>query len=227
MSGCLGNGFLRHGSSLTRTGSSSSSCTDGEPAVADDSKAALPWRAPTERTLGKSRGGDSRGHGNRSTDECVDCGIVSEDAEESLYATTAWLSSTNLKGLESGEPVGGRCDDGWGRTGWESRRRREEGDKVVCDETLVSVRYGELAWAGCGTVDDCRYMDIKGSQALCSRVEQAVSRQDVYQSKRLVSTNESVLVSESLCNRSHSSIGIGAFLVIEQGHALCGDWRHF
>jgi len=70
-------------------------------------------------------------------------------------------------------------------------------------------------------------MDIKGSQTLCSRIEQAVSRQDVNQSKRLVSTNESVLVSESLCNRSHSSIGIGAFLVIEQGHALGGDWRHF
>jgi len=131
---------------VNSNGSSSSSlCADGEPAVADDSKAALPWCTPTERALGERRGGDSRGHGDRSTDECVDGGIVSEDAEESLYATTAWLSSTGLKGLESGEPVGGRSDGGGGRTGWESRRRREEGDKVVCDEALVSVRYGELA----------------------------------------------------------------------------------
>jgi len=45
----------------------------------------------------------------------------------------------------------------------------------------------------------------------------------VDQSKRLMSTDESVLVSESVGNSSHSSVGIGAFLVIERGH---GDGRH-
>jgi len=151
---------------------------DGDPAVVDDSKAALPWYASAEGSLGESRGGGGRGHGDRSTDECVDSGLISEDAEESLDATTAWLSSAGLKGLEGGEPVGGGGDDGGGRSDGESGGGREEGNKVVCDEALVSVRDGELSWAGGGTVDDSRDMDIESGQALGSGVEEAVSRQD-------------------------------------------------
>lgn len=200
---------------------------DGDPAVVDDSKAALPWCASGEGSLGESRGGGGRGHGDRSTDECVDGGLISEDAEECLDTTATWLSSAGLKGLESGEPVGGGSDDGGGRSDGESGGGREEGNKVVCDEALVSVRDGELSWAGGGTVDDSRDMDIESSQALSSGVEEAVSRQDLDQSKRPVSTDESVLVSEGVGNSSHSSVGIGAFLVIEQGHALGGDGRHF
>jgi hypothetical protein len=196
---------------------------DGDPAVVDDNKAALPWCASGEGSLGESGGGGSWGHGDRSTDECVDGGLISEDAEESLDATATWLSSAGLKGLESGEPVGGGSDDGGGRSYGESGGGREEGDKVVCDEVLVGVRDGELSWAGSGTVDDSRDMDIESGQALGSEVEEAVSRQDADQSKRLMSTDESVLVGEGVGNSSHSSVGKGAFLVIE-GH---GDGRHF
>jgi hypothetical protein len=181
---CLGIGFHFDMDLITRRGHHHRCrrrlhlSADGESAVVDDGKAALPWCASAEGGLGESRGSGSRGHGDRSTDECVDGGLISENAKESLYATTTWLSSAGLKGLEGREPVGGGSDDGGGRSDGEGRRRREEGDKVVCDEALVSVRDGELSWAGGGTVDDSRDMDIKGSQALSSGVEEAVSRQD-------------------------------------------------
>jgi len=200
---------------------------DGEPAVVDDRKTALPWCASAERALRESRRRDGRGHCYRRTDECVDSCIVSEDAEECLYPATAWFSSAGLKGLESSEPVGGRNDDRGRISDREGRWGREKCDKVVCNEAPVCMRYGELSWTGGSTIDYRGYMDIKGSQAFCPRVEQAVGRQDVNQSKRLVSTNESVFVGECIRNRSHSSIGIGAFLVLKQGHALGGYGRHF
>jgi hypothetical protein len=186
---------------------------DGEPAVVDDGKAALPWGACAERAHGESS--DGGGHSDGSTDERVDGGIVSEDAEESLNPTTAWFSSAGLKGLESSEPVGRGSDDLGGRSSGEGRRGREESNEVVGDEAPVSVRDGELSWAGSSTVDDCGDMDIESSQALGSGVEEAVGRQDVDQSKLGVATNKGVFAGEGSSNSSHSSVGISAFLVLE------------
>lgn len=72
----------------------------------------------------------------------------------------------------------GRYDGLRRRSDWEGRWGREECDKIICNEAPVSVRYGELSWTGGSSIDDRRYMDIKGSQAFCSGVEQAVSRKD-------------------------------------------------
>jgi len=43
----------------------------------------------------------------------------------------------------------------------------------------------------------------------------------VYQSKRLIGTDEGVLVCEGIGNRSHSAIGMGAFLVFQECDTLC------
>jgi len=198
----------------------------GHAAVVDEGKAALAGSA----TLEDGGGGglaDGGGHGDRSTDECVDGGVISEDAEEGLDATTAGLGSAGLESLKGSEPVSGRSDDLWRRSSWESRWGREEGDEVVGDEAPVGVRDGELSWAGGSTIDDSRDVDVECGEALSTGVEEAVSRQDVDQSERLVSANERILVRQSVSNSSHSGVGIGAFLVLEEGHALSGDGRHF
>lgn len=39
--------------------------------------------------------------------------------------------------------------------------------------------------------------------------------------------NERILVRQSVSDSSHSGVGISAFLVLEEGHALSGDGRHF
>jgi len=197
----------------------------GHAAVVDESKAALAGCASLED--GGGSGAVGWGHSDGSADEGVDGGIVGEDAKESLDSTSSWLSSAGLKGLESGEPVGGWGDDGWRSSSGESRWGREEGNKVVCDEAPVGVRDGELAGTGSGTIDYSGDMDIESCKTLSSGVEQAVCREDVDQSKGLVSANESIFMRKSVCNCGHSSVGISAFLVLEKGNALGGDGRHF
>ncbi len=47
------------------------------------------------------------------------------------------------------------------------------------------------------------------------------------QSKRLMRANEGIFMRKSVCNCSHSSVGISAFLVLEKSNALSGNRRHF
>lgn len=53
----------------------------------------------------------NRAHRDGGPDESIDGGIISENAEECLITTTAWLGRTLLEGVESGEPVGWWGDD--------------------------------------------------------------------------------------------------------------------
>ena len=46
------------------------------------------------------------------------------------------------------------------------------------------------------------------------------------QSKRSVSTDKRVLVCEGIGNRSHSTVGIGAFLILQERNALSCDGSH-
>ena len=75
--------------------------------------------------------------------------------------------------------MSGRHDNRGRRSKREGRWRRKECDEIVCYETPVGMRDGELAWARGGPVDNCGYVDIKGSEALCSRIEQTVGRKDL------------------------------------------------
>lgn len=180
-------------------------------------KAAGAWSAATEPSkLGRA----DWGHSDRSPDESIDGGIVSKDAEESLETTTAWLSSALLEGVESREPVGGRGDHSGSRSSWECRWRGEEGNEVVCDEVPVGVGDGELAWAGGSAVDDSGDVDVECGEALGTGNEQAVSGEDLDQSKRVVGPDETVFSLEGKSNSGHAGIGIGALLifVVESGH---------
>lgn len=148
----------------------------GHAAVVDEGKAALAGSATLEDGGGGGGLADGGGHGDRSTDECVDGGVISEDAEEGLDATTAGLGSAGLESLKGSEPVSGGSDDLWRRSSWESRWGGEEGYEVVGDEAPVSVRDGELSWAGGSTIDDSRDMDVECGEALSTGVEEAVCR---------------------------------------------------
>jgi len=183
------------------------------------SKAAGAWGAAAE----SSNWGHSRTdgvHSDGGPDESIDGGVIRENAEECLESTTAWLSGTLLEGVESGEPVGGRDDDGWGGSSWESRWRGEEGDEVVCDEVPVGVRDGELAWAGGSTIDDSRDVDVECSETLSSWIEQAVGGEDLNQGKRVVGPDETVFSLESNGNSSHAGISISTLLVLLESDAL-------
>lgn len=103
----------------------------------------------------------------------------------------------------------------------------EECDEVVCNEVSVCMRDRKLSWTSSWAIYDSRNVDIKSSQALSTRVEEAIGRQDVDQSKRFVSTNDGVLVRQRIGNGGHSRVGIGAFLVLEEVNALCVERRHF
>jgi hypothetical protein len=165
-------------------------------------------------SVGSNWAGTNWGHCDGGPDESIDGGIISEDAEECLITTTAWLGSALLEGVESGEPVCWGSDDRRGRSGWESRWGREEGHEIVCDEVPVCVGDGELAWASGGGIDDSGNVDVECGETLCTGNEKAVSREDLDQGKRVVGPDETVFSLESNGNSSHAGIGVRALLVL-------------
>jgi hypothetical protein len=198
-------------------------------------KAAGAWGTAAER--GNWESGTDGAHRDGGPDESVDGGIISEDAEESLITTTAWLGGALLEGVESGEPVSWWGDDRRGGAGGESRWGGEESNEIVCDEVPVGVGDGELSWAGGGGIDDSGEVDVECGETLGTGNEEAVSGEDcewafvsigirwyrqkkveagltLDQSKGAVGPDETIFSLESDGNSSHAGIGESAFLFI-------------
>lgn len=182
-------------------------------------KAADPWGAASEPSdLSRT----DWIHRDRRPDESIHGSIVGEYTEESLKTTTSRLSSSFLERVESREPVRGRCDDRWGRSNWECRWRRKEGNEIICNEIPVCMRDGKLAWPGGSAVNDSGDVNVECGKTLSTGNEQAVGSEDLDQGKGIIGPDETVFSLESKSNSSHACIGVGAFLVFVVGGHFFG-----
>lgn len=135
------------------------------------------------------------------------------------------LCSALFERLKRGEPVGRRRDDIGRGASRECRRRRKERDEVVRDKVAVGMRDLEHARAWHGAVNDSGDVNVKRSEPFGTRIKQAICCQNINELERVMRANEAVFSLESDCDGGHSSIGVGALLILLMCDALHGCRR--